>query len=354
MQAVDVTIVGGGQAGLAVGHYLRRTGLDFAILDAEPEPGGAWRHTWESLRLFSPARWSSLPGWVMPGGPDYYPSRDEVLRYLAAYEARYRLPVVRPARVTAVRREGDRLRLESDAGTWSARAVVSATGTWSHPYVPDYPGRERFRGRQIHSAGYRCPEPFAGQRVLVVGGGNSGAQIVADLSQLAPVIWVTRHAPTFLPDDVDGRVLFEWATRRYLARLAGEDPDRAAPPGGLGDVVMVPTVRAARARGALGSVRPFVRMTERGVVWPDCVETEVDAIIWATGFSPELDHLAPLRVIDSDGRVATVGTRSLREPRLWLVGYGEWTGDASATLIGVGRTAKATAAEIAAALGPAG
>ena len=354
MRSIDVAVIGAGQAGLAVGYYLRRTTLSCVLLDAEPAPGGAWRHTWDSLRLFSPARWSSLPGWLMAGGPDYYPSRVEVLRYLAAYEERYRLPVVRPARVSAVSRDDDGLRLTSSAGEWSARAVVSATGTWSHPVVPDYPGRERFRGRQLHSADYRGPGPFAGQRVLVVGGGNSGAQIVADLSPIAPVIWVTRREPTFLPDDVDGRVLFEWATRRYYARLAGEDPDRAAPPGGLGDVVMVPPVREARRRGALHSVRPFDRLTEHGVVWPDGGESEVDAVIWATGFRPALDHLAPLGVVGVDGRVATDGTRALADPRLWLVGYGEWTGYASATLIGVGRTAKTTVAEIVAALATAG
>jgi len=354
MHSIDVAVIGAGQASLAVGYYLRRTDLSHVLLDAAPEPGGAWRYSWDSLRLFSPARWSSLPGWLMAGGPAYYPARDEVLRYLAAYEERYRLPVVRPARVSAVGRDGDRMRVSSDAGEWSARAVVSATGTWSHPYIPDYPGREGFRGLQLHSAEYRCPEPFAGQRVLVVGGGNSGAQIVADLSQIASVIWVTRHEPTFLPDDVDGRVLFEWATRRYLARLAGEDPARAAPPGGLGDVVMLPPVRAARDRGGLRSVRPFVRLSESGVVWRDGAETEVDAIVWATGFRAALDHLAPLGVVDAQGRVATDGTRARAEPRLWLVGYGEWTGYASATLVGVGRTAKATVAEVVSTLAQAG
>jgi putative flavoprotein involved in K+ transport len=131
----------------------------------------------------------------------------------------------------------------------------------------------------------------------------------------------------------------------------GRRPRPVAPPGGLGDIVMVPPVRQARDRGALHSVRPFVRITELGVVWADDRETDLDAIVWATGFRPALDHLAPLDVIDSAGHVATAGTRALGEPRLWMVGYGEWTGYASATLVGVGRTAKATVAEIVAALG---
>lgn len=343
----DVVVVGGGQAGLATGYYLRRTPLRFAILDAAEAPGGAWLRTWDSLRLFSPARWSSLPGWPMRGGPDEYPTRDEVVAYLAAYESRYQLPVRRPVRVAAVHRAGERLAVESDAGTWTARAVVSATGSWERPYLPPVPGRETFRGVQLHSAEYRSPRPFAGKRVLVVGGGNSGAQVLAELSRVADAAWATLEPPTFLPDEVDGRFLFEQATERYRAKLEGRDP---GPPRSLGDVVMVAPVREARARGALAAVRPPVRFTATGVVWPDGREERVDAVVWCTGFRPALAHLEPLGVVGEDGRVAVRGTRALAEPRLWLVGYGEWTGFASATTIGVGRSARAAVQEVEAAL----
>ncbi|HVG44634.1 MAG TPA: FAD-dependent oxidoreductase, partial [Longimicrobium sp.] len=149
----DVVVIGGGQAGLAVGYYLRRTALRWTILDAQDGPGGAWPRACRSLRLFSPARFSSLPGWMMPGG-DGYPTRDETIDYLAQYEARYGLAVHRPVRVTAVRREGGGFRVESDAGEWRARAVVSATGTWAAPYVPEVPGLASFRGVQLHSSRY--------------------------------------------------------------------------------------------------------------------------------------------------------------------------------------------------------
>lgn len=344
----DVVVIGAGQAGLAAGYYLRRTNLSWAILDTEDGPGAAWRHGWDSLRLFSPAQWSSLPGWPMPPSLDGTPGRDDVIAYFAAYERRYQLPVERPVRVIAVRRAGDRLRVESDRGDYLARAVISATGTWGKPVIPGYPERERFRGVQLHSAQYRSPEPFRDQVVLVVGGGNSGAQIFAEVSQVAETFWVTLKEPRFLPDDVDGRVLFQWATERYLARQAGRPA--AEPPGGLGDIVMVPPVREARARGVLESVRPFVRFTETGVVWPEGNETRVDAVIWCTGFGYALDHLAPLGVIEPDGRIAVQGARAVGEPRLWLLSYGEWTGEASATIIGVGRYARSTVAEIAAAL----
>lgn len=343
----EVVVVGGGQAGLSVGYYLRRSGLSYVILDAQEGPGGAWLHGWRSLTLFSPARWSSLPGWIMPGGASEYPGRDAVLAYMSEYEQRYSLPVARPVRVGAVRARSDGLEAVSDSGIWQGQVVVSATGTWEEPHIPLYPGREVFGGIQLHSAHYISPEPFTGKRVLVVGGGNSGAQILAELSLLADVTWVTRRPPRFMPDDVDGRYLFDLATRKYLAEQRGHsDSLREVVTTNLGNIVMVPPVREARERGVLHSVLPFERFTATGVVWPDGREEDVDAVIWCTGFKPALDHLDPLGVIEPDGHVEVVGTRAAGQPRLWLVGYGDWTGYASATLIGVGRTARSTVEEI--------
>lgn len=339
----DVLVIGGGQSALACAYYLRRTDLSWVLLDDQEGPGGAWRHGWDSLRLFSPAQWSSLPGRLMTQRTAEYPHRDEVLDYIHEYEARYELPIERPVHVEAVRREGNRLVVTTDRGDYTARAVISATGTWANPTIPDHPGRESFAGVQLHSSRYRSPHDFAGLRVLVVGGGNSGAQIMAEVGRVADATWVTLEQPNFLPDDVDGRVLFEQATARYRAKREGRDPGPAYT---LGQIVCVPPVRAARDRGGLPSRRPFDRMTRSGVVWPDGAEEEIDAVIWCTGFGAALDHLDPLGVVTAEGRVATEGTRSVEEPRLWLVGYGSWTGYASATLIGVGRTARATVDQI--------
>jgi putative flavoprotein involved in K+ transport len=342
-RAFDVLIIGGGQSGLATGYYLRRTGLSVAILDEQEKPGGAWLHGWDSLHLFSPAEHSSLPGWLMPPGTEEYPERDHVIRYLAEYEKRYSLPVYRPVFVEKVTIAGQGFNVHTSAGLWQAKALVSATGTWRNPYIPAYPGGENFRGTQIHSAQYRTPQAFAGKRVLIIGGGNSGAQILADLSDLAEATWVTLQEPTFLPDEVDGRYLFEFATRQYKAQQEGR---KIEPVGSLGDVVMVPPVKKARERNQLKSVRPFKEFTESGVVWPDGRETPVDVVIWCTGFKPSLSFLQSLHLVEADGRVRTQGTRATKVPGLWLVGYGSWTGYASATLIGVGRTARSTAREI--------
>ncbi|WAG76862.1 ArsO family NAD(P)H-dependent flavin-containing monooxygenase [Metapseudomonas furukawaii] len=340
----DVIVIGGGQAALALAYFLRRTDLSFLLLDAEEGPGGAWRHGWNSLRLFSPATWSSIPGWMMPPVTEGYPTRNHVIDYLASYEARYRIPVERPVRVTNVERLERFLRVHAEGRYWDARTVISATGTWSNPYIPQYPGAELFAGQQLHSARYVEAAPFAGKNVLVVGGGNSGAQILAEVSKVATTTWVTPQEPLFLPDDVDGRVLFERATERWKAQQEGRVIDQ--PVGGLGDIVMVPPVADARKRGVLHSVRPFERFTREGVVWPDGDESAVDVVIWCTGFKPALSHLDALGVMTDDGRVAVAGTHSIAEPRLWLVGYGEWTGSASATLIGVARTARSTVSEV--------
>ena len=354
---VDVAVIGGGQSGLATGFYLRRAGLrpgeDYVILDAADRPGGAWSRMWDGLRLFSPSAYSSLPGWMMPTWSDAdggYPPRQHVVDYLTRYEDRYELSVLRPARVRAVRRPNDdpkgRLLVDSGEFTFAARHVVSTTGTWERPFWPAYPGMDIFAGRQLHAADYARPEDFAGQRVVVVGGGNSAAQVLAEVSMVARTTWVTARPPRFLPDDVDGRDLFAAATARLLALREGRTHEGV---GGLGDIVMVPSVREARERGAL-RVRPmFSRLTETGVEWAGGERLEADAVIWCTGFRPALGHLSPLALERIGGHVVTSGlsgTRSGSEPRLSLVGYGDWTGPASATLIGVSRSARDTVAGI--------
>ncbi|MEV4680461.1 ArsO family NAD(P)H-dependent flavin-containing monooxygenase [Streptomyces kurssanovii] len=347
---LDVVVIGGGQAGLSAGYHLRRAGLEFAVLDAQPTPGGAWQHTWDSLHLFSPAAYSSLPGRLMPSQQgETYPDAGHVVSYLTDYEKRYELPVHRPVRVAGVHRDGELLRIESDSGTWRARAVISATGTWSRPFVPAVPGRTKFRGAQLHTVEYRSPADFAGQKVVVVGGGNSGAQIAADLAYDTETTWVTLREPRYLADDVDGRVLFDAATARRRALDEGRTDTGGV--ASLGDIVAVPPVRSARDAGLLKAQPMFDRITATGVAWGDGTTAEADVIIWCTGFRPALSHLAPLGLRGPRGHVPTAGTQALGEPHLHLLGYGDWTGPASATLIGVGRPARDAVRQIADLLG---
>ena len=144
--------------------------------------------------------------------------------------------------------------------------VVSATGTWDQPFWPAYPGAGDFGGRQLHTAGYRTPEEFTGQRVVVVGGGNSAAQILAEVSTVAETVWVTPREPRFLPDEVDGRALFAAATERVRAQQEGREHPGV---GGLGDIVTVASVQDARDRGVLEARPMFTRLTQTGIAWDD-------------------------------------------------------------------------------------
>ena len=333
---LDCLVIGGGQSGLACGYYLHKRGLDFRILDAEPAPGGAWQHTWDSLRLFSPATASNLPGMPMPAYPGYPPA-SHVVDYLRAYEKRYDLPVNRPVTVTRVDHRSasheDSHGLGGkdyfvvalrggDAPTVTARTVVAATGTWSSPFIPFYPGH--FRGKQWHSAWYTGASPFASARVAVVGGANSGAQIAADLlGTAARVDWFTHRPPRWMPDDIDGRDLFHRSRARLLAQKGGRpDPGSES---SLGDIVMVPPVKAARDAGRLAAQPIFGRLDE----------LNHDHLIWCTGFRPAL---GPIRHLVAEGKAQV--------PGLFLVGYGSWTGPGSATITGVSPFAKQTAAAI--------
>jgi putative flavoprotein involved in K+ transport len=350
MNEHDVIVIGGGQMGLSLGYYLRRAGADFVILDAQVGPGRAWRHGWKSLKLFSPSDYSSLSGWPMPP-PKHagYPERDDVISYLTQYEERYKFPILRPIKVAAVEKAKDCLKIITNADDFKAKAVISATGTWSNPYIPYVLGQETFRGQQVHSANYIQPDDYAGQSVLIIGGGNSGAQIMAEIAPIARALWITTKEPLFLPDDVDGRVLFNRAVARMKAKSA--NTPIAQPIGGIGDIVMVSFVKAARDRGDLVSMRPFVRMTYNGVIWPDGSQLPVDTVIWCTGFRPALGHLAPLGVLERDCRVQVENQRATKEPRLWLAGYGDWTGAGSATLMGAARTARDLVARLLPTLG---
>ncbi|MCW8379611.1 ArsO family NAD(P)H-dependent flavin-containing monooxygenase [Streptomyces justiciae] len=348
-RSTQVVVIGGGQSGLAAGYHLRRLGIDFIILDAQAAAGGAWQHTWDSLHLFSPAAFSSLPGWLMPPqAGEEYPDADHVVAYLRDYEKRYELPIERPVLVAGVHRDGELLRVETDSGIWHAHAVISATGTWWRPFLPAVPGRGVFAGRQLHTVEYRGPHDFTGRRVVVVGGGNSGAQIAADLAYNTQLTWATQRPPRYLADDIDGRALFDAATARRRALDEGRTDSGGV--ASLGDIVAVPPVRVARDQGLLTARPRFARVLPSGVEWSDGTRSEADAIIWCTGFRPALSHLAPLQLRGRRGHIAVEGTRAIDEPRLHLLGYGDWTGPASATLIGVGRPAREAAREISALL----
>jgi len=341
----DVVVIGAGQAGLSAASALHRAGADFAVLDGDRGPGGAWQHRWPSLRLDRAHRIHPLPGMPLPEADPAAPASEVVAGYFADYERRFGLPVHRPVAVRTVHATEHGFRLDTSAGEWTARGVVNATGTWTRPFWPAYPGRELFAGRQLHAADFRGAEEFRGQHVVVVGGGTSAVQQLIEISGVARTSWVTRREPVWRSGDFDadaGRAAVALVDQRVRAGL---------PPGsvvGVTGLVETDAVLAARARGVLARLPVFDRLTRDGVRWdgdpgrgvPERV-LPADVVLWATGFRPALEHLAPLHLRAPGGGIALDGTRVVAQPRLHLVGYGP-----SASTIGANRAGPAAVREL--------
>ncbi|WP_448638234.1 NAD(P)-binding domain-containing protein [Geodermatophilus sp. URMC 63] len=337
---VDVVVVGAGQAGLSTAHHLARQGFapgsGFVVLDGEAAPGGAWQHRWASLTLATTHRVHELPGLPFEPASADLPAAEAVPAYFAEYERHFGLPVERPVRVTAVERTGDgRFLVRTSAGEWRARGLVNATGTWTRPFVPSYPGQETFRGRQLHTVGYRGAAEFAGRSVVVVGGGASAVQLLGELAPVARTTWVTRRPPLWREGpfgEEQGRAA---VARVEAAVRAGRMPGSVVGATGL---VVTPWVRRALDDGVLTRLPVFDRITPGGVAWDDGRTVDADVILWATGFRAAVGHLAPLRLRTRDGVIRLDGTSAVDEPRLQLVGYGP-----SASTIGANRAGRTAA-----------
>ncbi|REE99257.1 NAD(P)-binding domain-containing protein [Thermomonospora umbrina] len=344
-ERVDVAVIGAGQAGLSSAYALRRSGLGFVVFDHNPGPGGAWRHRWPSLTLSAAHRVHDLPGLPLGEADASRPASEVVSEYFGRYERTFDLPVHRPVDVTAVRDDEDgRLLVDTSEGVWSVRGLINATGTWERPFWPYYPGRETFRGRQLHTVDYRSASEFAGRRVVVVGGGASAVQLLMEIAEVASATaWVTRRPPVW----VDGP--FDEARGRDSVARVEERVRRGLPPGsvvGATGLMLTPEVRAARDRGVLERLPMFERVTPDGVVWADGGSFAADVILWATGFRASLDHLAPLRLRAPGGGIEIDGTRAVRDPRVHLVGYGP-----SASTIGANRAGRTAVRDLRALLG---
>ncbi|WP_447006013.1 NAD(P)-binding domain-containing protein [Saccharothrix isguenensis] len=335
---MDVVVIGAGQAGLSAAYFVKRADLDHVVLDAGEGAGGAWRHRWPTLRMATVHGIHDLPGMPFAETDPTAPANEVLPAYFADFERRNDIAVRRPVRVHAVRDHGGLLRVETDRGVWETKALVNATGTWTRPFWPRYPGQELFRGRQLHSSQYRGPDEFAGQHVVVVGGGTSAVQQLLEIARHATTTWVTRREPEFSDEP------FTPELGRAVVAKVEERVRRGLPPRSVVSVTglsLTPAVRDALGAGVLDRRPMFERITEDGVVWPDGTHERVDAIIWATGFRAALDHLAPLHLRTPGGGIRLDGTRVVADPRVHLVGYGP-----SASTVGATRAGRAAAKEI--------
>lgn len=337
-----MVVIGAGQAGLSAAYHLQRRGLDYAVLDAEEGPGGAWRHRWKSLRMATVNGISDLPGIPKPEVDPAEPSSEFLTRYFGTYEAELGLSVRRPVKVRAVRREDDnpagRLRIETSDGDWSAKALINATGTWTRPFWPIYPGQDSFRGRQLHVADYVSADEFRGKHIIVVGGGISAVGLLEEISRVTTTSWFTRREPVWRDAPFDAKAGHD------AVALVEERVRRGLPPQSVVSVtglIWTPALRAAKERGALDRQPMFTSIEPDGVRRADGSLLKADVILWATGFRAELEHLAPLHLRGPGGGIAMEGTQVAAEPRVHLVGYGP-----SSSTIGANRAGRAAVAAI--------
>lgn len=324
----EVIVVGGGQAGLALGYHLAKQGRDFTILEAGSEPAAAWRERWDSLKLFTSARYDGLPGMDFPGDPDRYPTRDEVAAYLIEYARRFDLPVELNSRVNAVRR-GDRYVVELDDRTYEAQQVVIATGPFQTPLVPQLAQGLGDGVVQMHSTAYRSPESVPDGRVLVVGGGNTGFQIAQELSASREVHLSIGSRQMPLPQRVLGRDLFWFLEKTGLIRKTVDSRMGRRMVGR--DTLIGSTPRRMRTRYGVELHSRAVSAHGSTVRFDDGTKVDVVGVVWATGF--RVDHSwIDVPVFDVDGRV--IQQRGVTQaPGLYFLGM-QWQHTRGSALLG--------------------
>jgi putative flavoprotein involved in K+ transport len=350
-QRLDVVVVGGSQAGLAMAWHLAQQGLRFLVLEAGPEVGHIWRSRWDSLKLFTPAQYDALPGMAFPAPADTYPTKDPVADYLQAYANTFKLPVRLNARVTRLSKNDDGFEVRTtDDTTVHARQVVVATGPFQVPFVPPQARGFDPSVTQVHSADYRNPQALPEGPVLVVGGGNSGFQIAEELAATRTVDLSIATRYPMLPQRLAGRDLFWWLTRLGLLRVT---------------VTSRPGRRMSRRDFVIGTNRR--RLEGKGVRFrPRLVDAEgrtvrfadhrllenVGVVVWATGYRPDYAWIHIPGVV-REGQV--VHRRGVTEvPGLYFLGL-SWQHTRGSALLGfVNDDAAYLADRIATGLGTAG
>jgi putative flavoprotein involved in K+ transport len=326
---LEVIVVGGGQAGLAIGYFLARQGRKFAIFEAAEEPAAAWRARWDSLKLFTPARYSGLPGLAFPGDPDRYPGRDDVVAYLTEYARQFALPVVLGSRVRAIHQNEGRYQVELEDRSYAADQIVIATGPFQIPFVPPIADQLGQDVLQLHSTRYRAPGDLPDGRVLVVGGGNTGFQLAEEVSATREVHLSIGSRQTPLPQRILGRDLF-WYLEKTGAMRKSTDTRIGRRLEGR-DTLIGSNPRTLRKRHGVRLHPRAIDFSGRTIRFSDGRELDVSAVIWATGFRNDHSSIdAP--IFDDQHRV--VHRRGVTDsPGLYFLGL-TWQHTRGSALIG--------------------
>lgn len=314
------------------------------ILEAGERPTGSWPHYYDSLQAFSPAGYSSMPGMPFPGAPDHYPGRDEVTDYLERYAARLDVEIRTNTSVETIQRDGRRfLVLTQDGRALPASGIVAASGSFSNPHRPSFPGEEAFTGELSHAADYRNPMPYAGRRVVVVGAGDSAAQIANELAPVATTSLATRRPMRFIPQRLGGHDIHYWLRETGFDTLPAAWLSKIAEGSVVTDSV---GFRQTLAEGHVDRRPMFRALDGERVVWSDGQPEPVDAIILATGYRPSLPYLRELGALDEHGAPLHTGGISSTHTGLVYVGLEFQRSYASNTLRGVSEDASAVIAPL--------
>jgi putative flavoprotein involved in K+ transport len=342
---LDVLIVGAGQAGLATAYALRESGYTVALVDHYARVGDSWRNRYDSLVLFTPRRYSSLPGLALDGDPNGFPTKDEIADYLERYCAAYKFRVLSGTRVVALSRHGESFEASTSTGQLlRARAVVVATGPFQEPAVPAAASFLRGEVEQWTVDSYRNSHAFAGKRVLVVGDGASGRQIARELASSTFVALATGKRRQVMPDRILGKSVFWWLEKLRLTRL----PDSTRIGKRLKEADAFPgkhlELAVLRHHGVLvaGRLSSFAGNT---AFFTDGGTVPVDAVIWATGYRENSSWICISEAKSRDGEM--ISHRGLSPVAgLYFVGRSWQTGRGSTLLLGVGRDARQVAAAV--------
>ncbi|MFF2479785.1 flavin-containing monooxygenase [Paenibacillus sp. NPDC058071] len=332
----DAIVIGGGQSGLAAAYYLQQEKLNFVILEKNPVNLGSWAHYYDSLTLFSPAEYSTLPGLDFPGGADRYPHRDEVVAYLKSYAAHFQFPINYEAEVLNVEKNDGIYSIQTAKNeVFRTRSIICSSGSFTNPNIPKITGMNDYTGLIMHSKDYKNDLAFRNKRVIVVGGGNSAVQIAVELANTADVTIATIRPLKFVPQLYLGKDLHYWLTRTGLDNNQSLEEKRLLMKS-IDGVIDDGFYQNAIAQNKPNHKKMFKAFTQIGVIWDDNSHEEVDAVILATGYKPNFDYLNNLSVLDKSGNPLQENGINQSSENIYFIGLPWQTSFSSATIRGSG------------------
>jgi putative flavoprotein involved in K+ transport len=338
MQKYDVIIVGGGQAGLSIGYYLKKTALSFLILDKGSEVGEVWRKRYDSLTLFTPDFYSALPGSTFIGNRQSYPTKDEVANYLKFYAEQNKIPIQHNTEVQELFQTGGGFEIYSNKGIFHAQKVVVATGPFQKPFIPKFSKDLSKDVIQLHSSVYKNPQQLKDGPVLVVGGGNSGAQIAVELSKEREVYLSVGHKLKLIPLDVGKKSIF-WYIDKFGLYQASKDSLFGRLLRKQKDPILGSDLKPLLDSGKIKLKARSVSVKGDTFHLQDNSHIKVNNVIWSTGFWPDYNWINISNLIDVKGfPVHERGVTSVQG--LYFLGLPWLNCRSSALLGGVGKDAE--------------